>query len=100
MGCIRGLKGAVKSIRLELTPAIMRTAGIVVTNLGVRIADGKLTKEEARETGADCLKLVFGVTTAAAEMAITTAVRAINRFGVEVEELGEDDTGEETEDLN
>lgn len=99
MGCVKGLKKAAKSIRKQLNPHIMGFAGMMVEGLRTSISDGRITKDEARLIGRDAIKGVYGVGTAAANIAIDLAAEAIQKQNVHVDELAMDDMAEEEDPL-
>lgn len=99
MGCIAGLRKAAKSLRKEITPIVMQTAGALVKGFAGRIEDGKLTKAEAHETGRECLAAAFQIRKTAAGVAMDLAYEATMKLGERIEDLGTDDSGQEPDPL-
>jgi hypothetical protein len=100
MGCVKGLKKVAKQFREELTPRIMAHAAELVAGLGTKIADGRLSKVEARMVASEALSALHGISLGAAEIATTLAVRAINEHDLGASDLAKDDTGEVLERLD
>ena len=98
MGCLKNIKPALREIRAELEPAVMEFAGTMVTALAESVSDGKLTKQDARDVAVAAVKGAKQVSTAAAEIAVTLANRAVNKLGVEVEEAREGRLGDRARD--
>lgn len=99
MGCLAGTKRAVRKIRQEITPEVMKDAGRLAEGFSARIADGKMSKEDAAATGADVVQLLHRTGRTAAEIAIRLAHQAVNKIGVPAVELGQDDQASEPEAL-
>lgn len=99
MGCIRHVKRAAKELRKQITPTIMQTSAQLCKGFALQIADGDLTKAEAHETGRRALAALHGIKKTTAGVAMDMAYQATVKLGAKLEEMGEDDSGTETDPL-
>ena len=113
MGCFKKyikpvISDGIKEIRAVGTARAMSAAAVIVSALMTKISDGQVTVEERAELkaltkaqagalAADILSEGLKISTGAAEMLVTAAVKAINDKGADPSELGVMDEEDESD---